>query len=1074
MFKVYVEASMEDSIQGGDGDNDGGEVSSEGMDLDILIMEDSIFVETLQSLNTIVLDAYDHAEDNCGELAIFLERYQENGNFCKLVSDPSRYLNTDVHDFRGYLDKFLQEAQDVDFVADSAPSGLLLLDRVKLNGYLKPSPRKCLDGLYKLIPTVLHLLNENLTNEYTVANDGISTIPTTVEAFSGSLALWRELQTGQEDMEEKYNGVRSLYHLLEEYRVKMTDTDQMNAFVLTQKRSQLKASIELFESNCDQYVAKFGVELEARLPSLVSNRTTVTNALSNPILFDLKSDINDTIVYLTQIEDDVLQLEAAVKQHFDYEKTLGLPMTTAFDEMDELKADLALKIDLWKAFRGWSSAVFSWEKLQFPDEIDFGSITEHIERLYAQITKWEQKLSEGMGPLCTNLRSSVEEYRATMPILTDLRCQSFEERHFIQLRELLGFNIRHLNLSPGSPNASVITLGELVKMHLSPFGLQIDRIATDATQERQLKDMLTKIVTLWDRLEFDVKPYKRSKDYYILDSLEGVYTMLEESLVNMTASDLDQALPALNAAVAALDSLDKKDISEVKGFVKPPQAVQVVMEAVCIMLGEKADWDNSKRILSRSTFMAELKEYDKDNIPPVILKKIRKYIESPEFAVEEVKKVSHAAMSLCMWVHAIDTYARVVKEVAPKRQRLAEMNAVLEVANTKLESKQQELAKVLDKVRKLKEECDATLKEKQCLLDESVLTQLRLQNAEKLTEGLSDERTDAERFRLYLTTKLANPHFVPDVYIRVNVINFTVTSDGLEEQLLSDVVQRERMEVEERKHTLLASIARDQKQLQDLEIRILNLLTDAKGNILDDVELIRTLETSKQTSNVVAQRLSESEATKQEVLEIRNQYQGVAVRGAMLFFVIADLADIDPMYQFSLEYFDRLFTKSLNEAPVKRNLSERLVGLQHHITLAVYRNICRGLFKAHKQLFALVVCLKIMISAGELNQCDVVLLDRLVVDIDMPTSTEAESTNLNDSSSLNPPNDDVIGDLKHSADAVNQFLDDACADVEMKDVYSDLDKKALMKTSIMLFLLAKVKVRSWKRNWWNARLKDTG
>ncbi|EEY58342.1 dynein heavy chain [Phytophthora infestans T30-4] len=535
MFKVYVEASMENSIQGEDGDNDGGEISSERMDLDILIMEDSVFVETLQSLNTIVLDAYDHAEENCGGLAIFLDRYQENGKFCKQLSDPSRYLSTDVHDFRGYLDKLLQEAHEVDLVADCAPCRLLLLDRVRLNGYLKPSPRKCLDGLYKLIPNVLHQLNDNLTNEYTVANDRISTIPTTVKAFSESLALLRELQIGQDDMEGKYNDVRSLYHLLEEYRVKMTDADQVNSFVLTQKRSQLKASMDLFENNCDQYVAKFSVELEARLPGLVSDLTNVANALSNPILFDLKSDTNDTIVYLTQTEEDVLQLETAVKQHFDYEKTLGLPMTTAFDEVDELKADLALKIALWKAYREWSDAVFSWEKQQFPDKIDYGSITEHIERLYAQITKWEQKLSEGMGPLCTHLKSGVEEYRVTMPILSDLCCQSFEERHFVQLRELLGFNIRHLGASSGSLNTSVITLGELVKMHLAPFGPQVSRIASDAAQERQLKDMLSKIVTLWDRLEFDVKPFKKSKDYYILDSIESVYTMLEESLVNMTA-----------------------------------------------------------------------------------------------------------------------------------------------------------------------------------------------------------------------------------------------------------------------------------------------------------------------------------------------------------------------------------------------------------------------------------------------------------------------------------------------------------------------------------------------------------
>nr|KAE8931561.1 Dynein heavy chain 6, axonemal [Phytophthora fragariae] len=646
--------------------------------------------------------------------------------------------------------------------------------------------------------------------------------------------------------------------------------------------------------------------------------------------------------------------------------------------------------------------------------------------------------------------------------------------------------------------------------------------------------------------------------------------------------DLDQALPALNAAVAALDSLDKKDITEVKGFVKPPQAVQFVMEAVCIMLGEKADWDNSKRILSRGTFMAELKEYDKDNIPVAILKKIRKYIENPEFAVEEVKKVSHAAMSLCMWVHAIDTYARVFREVAPKRQRLAEMNLVLGSANAKLATKQQELSNVLEKVRKLKGKCDATLAEKQRLLEESDLTQQRLKNAEKLTVGLHDERirwkgsikllkkegnsilgdsfltaacmsylgpfdglyrcrllqrwtehtissigastsfvladaygdvrelrewqllglpsdsfstdnaicvlkskkrwalmidpqqqaiqwikrlealyhletvksddnclmqvveeclvggkplliedvietldpslepvlavkpsqrscytnkffnkvqvkledriveTDVERFRLYLTTKLANPLFMPDVFIRVNVVNFTVTRDGLEEQLLSDVVLRERMEVEERKHTLLASIARDQQQLQDIEIKILNLLSDAKGNILDDIELIQALETSKQTSIVVAQRLTESEATKLEVLEIRNQYHSVAVRGAILFFVIADLVEVDPMYQYSLEYFTRLFNLSLNEAPAKRNLSERLDSLKRYMTVAIYRNICRGLFKSHKKLFAFVICVRILINAGDLNPLHIRLFDQSVVNPEMTSASGVE------------------------------------------------------------------------------------
>ena len=62
--------------------------------------------------------------------------------------------------------------------------------------------------------------------------------------------------------------------------------------------------------------------------------------------------------------------------------------------------------------------------------------------------------------------------------------------------------------------------------------------------------------------------------------------------------DLDEAMPAYYAAVDALNSLDKKDINEVKSFAKPPEAVVMVMDAVCILLGKKADWGEAKKLLN--------------------------------------------------------------------------------------------------------------------------------------------------------------------------------------------------------------------------------------------------------------------------------------------------------------------------------------------------------------------------------------------------------------------------------------------------------------------------------------------
>lgn len=58
-------------------------------------------------------------------------------------------------------------------------------------------------------------------------------------------------------------------------------------------------------------------------------------------------------------------------------------------------------------------------------------------------------------------------------------------------------------------------------------------------------------------------------------------------------------------------------------------------------------------------------------------------------------------------------------------------------------------------------------------------------------------------FRLYMTTKMANPEYKPEVCIKVTLINFTVTFEGLEEQLLGDVVKKERPDVEEQRDKIV-------------------------------------------------------------------------------------------------------------------------------------------------------------------------------------------------------------------------------------------------------------------------------
>ena len=181
---------------------------------------------------------------------------------------------------------------------------------------------------------------------------------------------------------------------------------------------------------------------------------------------------------------------------------------------------------------------------------------------------------------------------------------------------------------------------------------------------------------------------------------------------------------------------------------------------------------------------------------------------------------------------------------------------------------------------------------------------------------LGDSDVDyADDFRFYITSKLSNPHYAPEVCIKVTIINFTVTAVGLEDQLLSDVASLERPDLEERKESLVVQIADGRRTIKDLEDKILKMLAEASGNILDDEDLINTLDSAKKTSEKTETAVKGAEETSKEIDAARNEYMPVATRGSVLYFVVADFSAVDPMYQYSLQYFKEIFCNTVRALP---------------------------------------------------------------------------------------------------------------------------------------------------------------
>uniref|UniRef100_A0A8B9YXV7 Dynein axonemal heavy chain 3 n=1 Tax=Bos mutus grunniens TaxID=30521 RepID=A0A8B9YXV7_BOSMU len=643
---------------------------------------------------------------------------------------------------------------------------------------------------------------------------------------------------------------------------------------------------------------------------------------------------------------------------------------------------------------------------------------------------------------------------------------------------------------------------------------------------------------------------------------------IAQGIKNECEGDLAEAMPALEAALAALDTLNPADISLVKAMQNPPGPVKLVMESICVMKGLRPErkpdpsgsgkmiedyWGVSRKILGDLKFLESLKTYDKDNIPPVIMKRIReRFIDHPDFQPAVIKNVSSACEGLCKWVRAMEVYDRVAKVVAPKRERLKEAEGKLDTQMQKLNQKRAELKLVEDRLQALNDDFEEMNTKKKTLEGNIEICSQKLIRAEKLISGLGGEKdrwTEAARqlgirytnltgdvllssgtvaylgaftvdyraecqkqwlaqckdkvipgssdfslsntlgdpvkirawqiaglpidsfsidngiivsnsrrwalmidpqgqankwiknmekanklsvikfsdtnyvrtlehalqfgtpvllenvgeeldafiepillkstfkqqgveymrlgeniieysrdFKLYITTRLRNPHYLPEVAVKVCLLNFMITPLGLQDQLLGIVAAKEKPELEEKKNKLIVESAKNKKQLKEIEDKILEVLSLSEGNILEDETAIKILSSSKVLSEEISEKQEIASVTETQIDETRMGYKPVAVHSATIFFCISDLAHIEPMYQYSLTWFINLYMQSLAHSKKSEELELRIEYIIDHFTLSIYNNVCRSLFEKDKLLFSLLLTIGIMKEKKQINE----------------------------------------------------------------------------------------------------------
>ncbi|KAG6962185.1 hypothetical protein JG688_00008722 [Phytophthora aleatoria] len=167
-------------------------------------------------------------------------------------------------------------------------------------------------------------------------------------------------------------------------------------------------------------------------------------------------------------------------------------------------------------------------------------------------------------------------------------------------------------------------------------------------------------------------------------------------------------------------------------------------------------------------------------------------------------------------------------------------------------------------------------------------------------------------FRLYLHTKLSNPHYPPELQAETTMINFAVTQQGLEDQLLSLVVRKEWPKIAKVRTALIHQQNEFKIRIQTLEDRILSSLADAEGDVTENVQVITDLETTKATAQEIAKKAAKATEYEAQINVLSAKYQSVANRGALLFFIMNGMHRMHSYYVYSLNAYVVIFQRGID------------------------------------------------------------------------------------------------------------------------------------------------------------------
>ena len=281
---------------------------------------------------------------------------------------------------------------------------------------------------------------------------------------------------------------------------------------------------------------------------------------------------------------------------------------------------------------------------------------------------------------------------------------------------------------------------------------------------------------------------------------------------------------------------------------------------------------------------------------------------------------------------------------------------------------------------------------------------------------LGDQSIDlSPTFKIFLSTRDPTFQFAPDLCGRVTFANFTVTPGSLTSQCLHQTLKAERPDIEEKRSEMLKAQGEYMMKQRMLEQQLLEEISKAQGNILENDVLIKQLEVLKQTTTEVKEKLEKTDETMEAIKKVEKQFRAVADGSSKLFFMLKQLPDLNPLYQYSLAHFMGILDDVLadkegilpqNEKAGKTSDARRDIILRQ-LFVKTFEKVSRGMLGQDHLTLGLRLCQVRLALKGE----KIEVITQEMWDFLVATGSGHSSSSVSMPDGLLPKQRELLGEL---------------------------------------------------------------